>query len=138
MDIRIKKADATVTVAWDNLPDSVQEFVKVYGLTQILNDCHSQLTKDKPDFSPANVMALVEKKLATLYSGELRAKRESASGDGIDKLVKMIAEARVNAKAKAKGLKLTKEERTERVAAYIRQHGDGLRIEAQEMVDDTE
>lgn len=134
MDIRIKKADRTITVRWDDFNDEVRDYVIRYGMTQILNDCHSQLTKDKPDFSPENVMALVEKKLAAMYAGDLRVKRGESDRDPIGEMMIDIATNRIKAAARAKGVKLDKDDLKARVANYVRQHADKLRAEAESIV----
>lgn len=72
--------------------------VFTYGLKQILNDTRSaEKDSDK-------AMALVEKKLAALYEGKVRAAGERET-DPVKAEARKIATAQITAALKAKGLK---------------------------------
>jgi hypothetical protein len=76
--------------------DPVATYVIRYGLTQALNDAHSQITsKSDPDEKDRAEKAwnLANKKLDALYAGELRAERVGKPKDPV------MAEAMVLAKA---------------------------------------
>ena len=109
--IKIGKTDQTVTVDRDRFPAHVVEYVFNYGLTQILNDCHSQIGKVKdgkpnPDYSDEKVMAAVAAKLEALYAGELRARRgEGKSGDPVADRAWTLAAADVRKALRAAGRK---------------------------------
>ena len=103
LNIAINKASTSIKVEFDDLPDHVQQFVVEYGLRQILNDCHSG-EKD-----PELAMALVEKKLAAMMAGEIKAGRTSADPFSAwlkPKLVALIAnQAGVTKKAATEELR---------------------------------
>lgn len=78
--------------------ETVLAHVFGYGLKQILNDTRSaEKDSDK-------AMALVEKKLAALYAGTLRAAGERET-DPVKAEAKKIATSQIMAALKAKGLK---------------------------------
>jgi hypothetical protein len=87
MEIRIKKADATVTIDREKYPEHVKEFLFNYGERQYLNDSTSDLsvngspstTKATPD----EILARVHDTIARLYAGETKARR------AVDSLGKM-------------------------------------------------
>lgn len=133
MDIRIKKADRSVAVDFGALPQVTQDFVVKYGLTQILNDCHSQLTKDSPDFSQENVMALVNKKLDALARGDLSRKRgeKTVSGDTVESMMFDIACEEIKAGLAKAGIKIKATDLKERAKARVAGHADRLRAKAE-------
>lgn len=94
INVHIKKCGKSVEVEWDSLPENVQEFIKDYGLRQILNDCHS--SEKEPD----NAFALVEKKLEALKSGQIAKTRGRTS----DPFVKWLREKVIGVVVNAKGL----------------------------------
>lgn len=77
--INITKAATTLDVDFDALTDSVKEYVIRYGMTQILNDAHSQI-KAGEDGAADKAKSLAVKKLDALVAGEVRTARgESAN-----------------------------------------------------------
>lgn len=87
MEIRIKKADSSITVDRAKYPEHVKEFLFNYGERQYLNDSTSDLSRDgsksTTKATPEEIMARVEDTLARLYAGETRARR------AVDSLGKM-------------------------------------------------
>jgi hypothetical protein len=74
-----KSAYGTMPVDTERFDETVQRHVYEYGLRQILND--AMATKTDDDGNPLlyeDIVAKAQKRLDTLYSGELRTRRESA------------------------------------------------------------
>lgn len=79
--------------------DTVQRHVYEYGLRQILNDAMADKTDDdgKP-LSDADIVAKAQKRLDTLYSGELRTHRApSEPADPVEREAYRIARERIEA-----------------------------------------
>lgn len=94
--INIGKTDRALQVDESKFTPAVMEYVIRYGLTQALNDAHSQITaKSDPDAKDRADKAwnLANKKLDALYAGELRAERVAKVKDPV------MAEAMAMAKA---------------------------------------
>jgi hypothetical protein len=94
--INIGKTDRALSVDESKFTPAVMEYIVRYGLTQALNDAHSQITsKSDPDEKDRADKAwnLANKKLDALYAGELRAERVGKPRDPV------MAEAMVLAKA---------------------------------------
>lgn len=117
INVKIGKTGDIVEVDESKFAAHVNEFVFAYGLRQILNDCHSSLTSkvkneagetvDNPDYTPDNIMALVAKKLDSLYAGEIRAQRgEGGSGDPVEDRAWTLARKDVVSAARAQGHKV--------------------------------
>lgn len=86
MKVSIGKIGASVDVDYAAFAANVQEYVVAYGLTQILNDAHSSVTeKAEPNTAKreAAVMALVEKKLAALVSGNVHMRSGGSRKDRV-------------------------------------------------------
>lgn len=79
MEIRIKKADATVTVDPTKFPAHVHEHLFEYGVRQKLNDSISQYSRTGgPSTTKATAGEMldhVDDMLARLYAGDLHASR---------------------------------------------------------------
>jgi hypothetical protein len=79
MDIRIKKADATVVVDVKKLNETVGAFLFEYGVRQFINDSISDLSregsKSTTKATSDEMLARVEDTIARLYAGETKARR---------------------------------------------------------------
>lgn len=63
--------DLTIDVDFDALPANALQHLLAIGARNVLMDAHASITKDEPDFA-AKSLAVAEKKLAALMSGEVR------------------------------------------------------------------
>lgn len=99
MQINIAKANRPMSVNVDGFTPPVLEYVIRYGLTQMLNDAHSQVTaKTEADAVTRgeSAWALAQKKLDALVSGVTRAARASGPrGDAVATEVRRIARANI-------------------------------------------
>jgi hypothetical protein len=89
--------------------DAVQAYIFQYGLKQMLNDVHAGETKGKtPDDKTraANKLALVNKKLTSLYNGEVAQARVGSTGSPVEREMRAMAEADLKAKIKSIGKKV--------------------------------
>src|SRR5437868_3674708 len=69
----------SMTVEVERFNAAVHDHVYMYGLRQILNDAMADKTDDDGNaLSDEAIVAKAQKRLDTLYSGELRTRRESA------------------------------------------------------------
>jgi hypothetical protein len=69
----------SMTVEVERFNAAVHDHVYMYGLRQILNDAMADKTDDDgAPLSDEDIVAKAQKRLDTLYSGELRTRRESA------------------------------------------------------------
>lgn len=99
-----------ITVDVTKLNETVQSYVFLYGLKQMLNDVHAgETAKKTPDEATrvANKQALVAKKLASLYAGEVAQARVGQSGDPVMREMREMAEIDLKAKIKSIGKKVT-------------------------------
>lgn len=78
---------------------AVVNYVFNYGLKQMLNDVHAS-EKD-----PAAKLGLSQKKLDSLYRGEVAQARVSSGGDPVKKEMRAMAEDDVKAAMRAAGIK---------------------------------
>ena len=150
LTIAIGKIGSTVNVDVEALPPKSLEYVIRYGLTQALNDAHSQVTataEPDADKRAALVREAVDKKLAALMSGDIRVAR---SGGGrtadpiqreINRLARAFVEARIAAKVAAGALpKGTKPEDIGNFAELVKAEavhatrGAGYRAQAEAIV----
>jgi hypothetical protein len=87
MDIRIKKADATVEVQELKFNQATRDFLYNYGVRQFLNDSISDLSregsKSTTKASSDEMLARVNDTIERLYAGETKARR------AVDSLGKM-------------------------------------------------
>lgn len=101
--------EITVDVAKLLQSEAVANYVFQYGIRQIVGDVHAGLTKKvEPDDAKrvAGKRALIEKKLASLYAGEVAQARASFGGDPIKREGMAMAESDLKAKLPAIGKKI--------------------------------
>lgn len=118
---KINLNDASVTIASGEAGEIVVDVAKLleseavanyvfqYGLRQIIGDVHAGETKAKtPDDATrkANKRALIEKKLASLYAGEVAQARVGFGGDPVKREGLAMAEKDLKAKLPAIGKKV--------------------------------
>jgi len=134
MNILIKKTGRVVEIDRAKFNDRVNEYVFTYGLTQILNDCHSSVTKKSEDYSDDKVHALVDKKLAALIAGELRTPRgEGSSGDPVADRAWMLAGKDIRKAMTAAGIKradVTDEQMESAIEAHLEANLDDYMTKA--------
>jgi hypothetical protein len=97
MQIEIKKLSTesqpyVITVPVENFPQEIKDKLFVYGLTQKINDSHSQIAKkvkgvDNPDYSDAAVADAVNAVIQGFLDGEWS---QRGSGDGATRIVDPI------------------------------------------------
>ena len=117
-----------ITVDVTKLNATVQAYVFGYGLKQMLNDVHAgETAKKTPDDATrvANKQALVAKKLASLYAGEVAQARVGQSGDPIAREMRAMAEVDLKAKLKTIGKKVGDFEKSVWAAAVGKQVAAG-------------
>ena len=105
MQISIGKLGSSIDVDESKFNDAVKAYVFNYGLTQILNDCHSTVTeKAEPDAGKraAQVNALIAKKLDAMFAGDIRV-ASARTGDPVKAEAVRIATKAVVKHIKAKG-----------------------------------
>lgn len=98
-----------ITVDSSKFTETVQSYIFNYGLKQMLNDVHASMTakvEADADKRKANKLALVEKKLASLYAGEVAQARVN-SGDAVMREMRAMAETDLKAKLKIVGKKVS-------------------------------
>jgi hypothetical protein len=144
ISINIAKANRPLPVNVDGFTPAVMEYVIRYGLTQMLNDAHSQVTA-KTEADPVKrgeaAWALAEKKLKALESGVTRVARVGGPrGDAIATEVKRIAKANILGRAKAKGLdaKTVQTNFADWMAKYIAANESELRAAAEKAIAERE
>jgi hypothetical protein len=137
MDIRIKKADQTISVDETKLPAHVRDHIFEYGLRQKLNDSISGLSRDgtasTTKATSAEMVDSVNETLERLYAGDLRATRtvDSVGRTAYQLAVKKVCNVWL---AKHRGEKLEKyESKGEDARAYLAAHPE-LNAVAEQMV----
>lgn len=99
-----------IEVKANNFNTAVTQYIFQYGLKQMLNDVHAGETKAKTADDAtrkANKLALVEKKLASLYAGEVAQARVGSTGSPVEREMRAMAEADLKAKIKSIGKKVS-------------------------------
>ena len=94
----------------------VRDFIWAYGLRQILNDAGSM------GKGPDEKLAMAQKKLDILYSGELRKAREGGAADPLTAEMERLARADVTKALRAKGKsigKIDKDALSASIAAHL-------------------
>lgn len=83
ISIHIAKADKTLSVDWDNMPEAAQRHIIEYGLRQKLNDAGSSATVKElgKERAGADAFAMAEVSLQALMEGRLRVVSARSSGD---------------------------------------------------------
>lgn len=106
--IAVRKINQSREVDFASLPQVAQDFVIQYGLTQILNDCHSSIKaadfEAEGEFAKA-VANAVDAKLASLVAGDLTRRNAAAPIDPVERKARQFAQAAIFDAAKAKGIK---------------------------------
>lgn len=120
MEIRINKADRTLNVNVDELSPAVMEYVVRYGLTQILNDAHSTINS-KENGAAEKAMAMAEKKLSALLTGDIRVAGTRTS-DPVRKVAMDSARAIITDAAKRAKREMTAAEVTKLAGDYLVKH----------------
>lgn len=95
----------SIDVVANNFNQAVTEYIFAYGLKQMLNDVHASVTKkvEADDAKrAASKRALVEKKLDSLYAGNVAQARTSASGSPVERKMKELADIDLKAMVKTK------------------------------------
>lgn len=90
--------------------EAVVNYVFAYGLRQMLNDVHAGMTRKveaDDEKRRANKLALAEKKLASLYEGQVAQTRVAGGASPVEREMKAMAEADVKAKIRAAGRKIS-------------------------------
>ena len=103
---------------------AVLNYIFNYGLKQMLNDVHAS----EKDVTAK--LGLSQKKLDSLYRGEVAQARATTSGDRIEREMQRVAVEVLKSKLPATGTswgKLSKEKQTKLVARYLEVHGDATR-----------
>lgn len=87
----------TLTVECDKFAQHVHDHIYTYGLRQILNDAIADKTDDAGDPLPIDqLVAKAQKRLDTLYSGELRVRGDAAEpADPVEAEAYRIAKAKL-------------------------------------------
>lgn len=127
--ITIAKAAKNVVVDFDALPDVSKAYIIEYGLRQSLNDATASLKRDEyktdGEFQDA-ALAVAEKKLAGILSGELR-QSVGRIGDPIEAEYMRLAIAAISTAIVNKGGKLkdyTMKQLRERATALAEKNPD--------------
>lgn len=79
-NILISKADKTLPIDWDAMPDVAKRHIIEYGLRQKLNDAGSQFKKGEENFAE-NALGAAENVLAALMEGRIRVVVAQGSND---------------------------------------------------------
>lgn len=145
MIITIGKTGTTRDVDFGAFTEAVQQHIVQYGLTQMLNDAHSAITeKSEPDEAKrfANVEALVDKKLAALAAGDVRARAGGVRNPVRAEAIRMAMDHKdVRAIKDAKAKRLAAIKKVESNPAYMhlaeKHVAERRELGMEEPVDDT-
>lgn len=85
------KVPGGIDIDLDTLSPVATDYLIRYGLKQALNDSHAAMKPSDPDYSSANVLATVEKRLAAIMSGTVRQGVAREASDPIGAEAKKIA-----------------------------------------------
>lgn len=111
-----KEIELTVDVA--KLPQNVMDHVVYIGLRNILMDSHAGVTSDKSTDVKGDSTAVAEKKLASMYAGEVRT-IGTRTGDPVKAESIRIATGLVKAAAKKSGEKFDAKQLRELAVALV-------------------
>ena len=129
-----KGGEITVDVSRLAAHDAVINYIFNYGLKQMLNAVHAS-EKD------ANAkLGLSQKKLDSLYRGEVAQARATSSGDRLQREMRLVATEIVKDKLRAIGKswgKLSKDVQKDVVDNYLATYDADVRKAAQERIDAT-
>lgn len=127
----------TIEVDAAKFNEAVKAYIFQYGLKQMLNDVHAGETKARTADDAtrkANKLALVEKKLTSLYNGEVAQARVGATGSPVEREMRAMAEADIKARLKSLGKKVgdfSKEAFANAIAAHLKAHEAKYRAAAE-------
>lgn len=76
--INISKAEKSLSVDWDAMPEAAQRHIIEYGLRQKLNDAGSQFKKGEENFAD-NAFGAAETVLAALMAGQVTVRQSKGS-----------------------------------------------------------
>lgn len=88
--------------------ETVKAYIFNYGLKQMLNDVHASVTKkvEADDLKRVEQkLALVQKKLASLYAGEVAQARVGTTGSPVEREMRQMADGDLKAKLRSIGKK---------------------------------
>lgn len=121
--------------------ENVMGYIFMYGLKQMLNDCHASVTaKVEPDpYKRKDAkQGLAFKKLDSLYKGEVAQARATSAGDKLQREMRLVATEIVKDKLRAIGRawgKLSKDVQKSVVDKYIATYEADVRKAAQARLD---
>jgi hypothetical protein len=108
IDVDAQKLDLVGADGEEYRHDTVPGHVIYIGLRNILMDAHAGIATDEPDYQ-AKARAVVEKKLAAMYAGEVRV-AGTREGDPVRAEAMRLALAQVDAMLRKAGRKPSKVE----------------------------
>jgi len=82
-----------IDVDFTKLPENVRAHALYIGVKNLLTDCHASITAKVSDDVTADSRPVVERKLAAMYSGDMRVS-SSRSGDAVRSLAIKLASAK--------------------------------------------
>ena len=129
-----KGGEIVVDVAKLATSDAVVNYIFNYGLKQMLNDVHASEKDAKAK------LGLSQKKLDSLYRGEVAQARATSSGDKLAREMRLVATEIVKDKLRAIGKswgKLSKDVQKSVVDKYLATYADDVRKAAQARIDAT-
>lgn len=85
------KVAGGIDIDLDALTPQATSYLIRYGLKQALNDAHAAMKPSDKDYSSANVLAQVEKRLANIMAGTVKAMGTREASDPIGAEAKKIA-----------------------------------------------
>lgn len=95
-----------LSVDFTKLPQPVLDHILYIGARNILMDAHAGITADKSKDVAADSLAVAEKKLAAMYSGEVRS-TGTRTGDPVKAEAIRLASDQIKAAAKKAGKKVS-------------------------------
>jgi hypothetical protein len=119
-----------------NAHEAVKTYIFNYGLKQMLNDVHASVTKKTEtddDKRADQKRALVEKKLASLYAGEVAQQRAMSGLSPVERKMRELAEADIIKVIRANGKKVAdfKDAMADMVAKQVEAKADKYRAAAE-------
>lgn len=130
-NIMVTKAQQTLQVVWDDLPQPIKLRLIAEGIGKLLNAATAKVTKSStPDAESlkAQALGLAQKKLDSLHRGELRAKAVKGQGKASGVVMteaRRLAKNIIKAQIKAAGKKISDYETkaiTEAANGYVTKH----------------
>ena len=127
-----KGGEIVVDVAKLATSDAMVNYIFNYGLKQMLNDVHASEKDAKAK------LGLSQKKLDSLYRGEVAQARATSSGDKLAREMRLVATEIVKDKLRVIGKswgKLAKDVQKSVVDKYLETYGADVRVAAQARLD---